>query len=168
MSCPAKHRLGADTYVSYAAGLLGETERAAFERHMADCPECARLASEQRRVWAALDGWTAAPVPEDFDAKLYARIAEEGKHRWWHALRRPGFSFRLSTAAPVAVACAALAVALLLRAPQPLPSAHSAPAPATATVRPKLDADQVERTLDDLDMLQQLVSPPADSNDSRS
>ncbi len=167
MSCPANDRRGSERFLSYAAGVMSVAERAAFESHIADCPDCRRIAEEQKRVWSALDVLAAPEIPSNFDDKLYARIAAEERSPWWQSLLHPGFSFRLSAAAPVAAACAALAVMLVMRTPQPAP-APVPPAPATATMQQNLDPNQVEQTLDDLDMLRQLTSPAPEAVNGQS
>ena len=167
MSCPANDRRGSERFLSYAAGLMSVPERAAFESHMAGCADCRRIADEQKRVWSALDVLAAPEIPSDFDARLYAKIAAENRRPWWQSLLHPGFSFRLSAAAPVAAACAALAVMLVMRSPHPAPVPVQ-PAPATATVQQKLDPNQVEQTLDDLDMLRQLTSPAPEAVNGQS
>jgi anti-sigma factor RsiW len=165
MSCPSKDRRGLELFLSYAAGLMSPPEQAAFERHIAGCPDCRQIATEQKRVWSALDVLAAPEIPSNFDERLYARIAAEERRPWWQSVLHPGFSFRLSTAAPVAAACAALAVMLVMRTP------HTAPAPAQpvhATIQQKLDPNQIEQNLDDLDMLRQLTAPAAEASNGQS
>ncbi len=167
MSCPAKDRRGSELFLSYAAGLMSASEHAAFERHLAACTDCWRIAAEQKRVWSALDVLAAPEIPTNFDERLYARIAAEERSPWWQSLLHHGASFRLSTAAPVAAACAALAVMLIMRTPHPAP-APVQPAPATATVNQKLDPSQIEQNLDDLDMLRQLTAPATEASNGQS
>ncbi len=167
MDCPAHDSGKSGIFVSYAAGTLSGVELEALERHLEVCAECRREAAAQREVWAALDVWTPAPVPPDFDSRLYERIAAEGSRRWWHFALRPEFSFRFRAAAPVAAACLTLLVALLLRAPQAPRPAALPPAAAVSTAPVKIDADQVERSLDDIEMLKQMGFA-ADGSDSPS
>ncbi len=167
MSCPANDRRGSERFLSYAAGLMSTSEQATFERHVAGCADCRRIADEQKRVWSALDVLAAPDIPSNFDEKLYARIAAGERSPWWQSLLHHGASFRLSTAAPVAAACAALAVMLIMRTPHPAP-APVQPAPATATVQQKLDPNQIEQNLDDLDMLRQLTAPAAEASNGQS
>lgn len=167
ISCPAKDRRGSELFLSYASGLMSTPERATFESHMVDCTECRRVAEEQKRVWSVLDALPVPAISSNFDERLYARIAAEERRPWWQSVLHPGFSFRFSTAAPVAAACAALAVMLVMRTPHPAP-APVQPAPATATVQQKLDPNQIEQNLDDLDMLRQLTAPASEASNGQS
>lgn len=155
--CPVREAEGIERLISYAAGTLGAAESSVLERHLAECAKCRKLAGEQKNVWEALEGWTPAPISSDFDRRLYQRIAMEGGRPWWRFLWPPRFSFGFRHAAPVALACVALAAAFLIPGPiaqQPVP--HSLAAP-----QQKVDLEQVERTLDDLEMLKQFATPPA-------
>jgi anti-sigma-K factor RskA len=129
----------------YAAGTLPAAARYAFERHLEECPMCRELAGTQQAVWAALDHWTPPAVSAEFDRKLFERLAAEQHGSRWRRLFDFEWSWR--PAVPVGAACAVLAAAFLLRAPAP----HS-----TAAIPPSTEIEQVERALDDIDMLKQL------------
>ncbi|HVT91372.1 MAG TPA: hypothetical protein VHD76_00900 [Bryobacteraceae bacterium] len=146
--------------ISEAAGSLSETERAALERHTEGCAQCQDTLVKQRALWSALDELPAIEPSEDFDRRLYVRIAEEERRPWWRATVRAFPSFRMRSAVPVAAACLALCGALLLHAPDPVAPQEPAK-PVAVDNRIDIDVDQVEQTLDDLEMLRQLtVSPP--------
>ena len=125
MDCPMKAAGGEGVILAYAGRSLGPDETVEFERHLEECAECRRIAAAQREVWSALDGWTAPPVSENFDARLFARIAEQERWNWRSrlvvSLREIGFRPMV----PVAAACAAVMGVFLLRTPQ-IPS-HPAP-----------------------------------------
>jgi negative regulator of sigma E activity len=104
------------------------------------------LAAAQRAVWAALDELTPVPVSTNFDSKLYQRIAEEQRLAWWQRVLRADWSWR--PAMPVAAACVVLLVAFLVKNAGPS-IALQQPA------QPQLQIEQVERALDDMDMLKQ-------------
>lgn len=145
---------------SEAAGTLSETERGALARHVEGCAQCQDTLVKQRALWSVLDGLPAIEPSEDFDRRLYARIAEEERRPWWSATVRAFPPFRIRSAAPAAAACIALCGALLLHAPAPVAPAQP-PQPVAVGNPIDIDVDQVERTLDDLEMLRQLtVSPP--------
>lgn len=167
MNCARQKDGGTGDLLGYAAGTLSAAEAAELERHMTECAACRELAEAQKRVWAALEEWTPEPVPADFDKKLYERIAAEGQRRWWHFVLRPEFSFSLRSAAPVAVACVALVAALVMRTPEARVQAPVPHAAAVTAAPAKIDADQVERSLDDIEMLKQLGFA-ADGSDSPS
>ncbi len=152
--CPIGNGDGAGLIVSYGARELSPEAEAGFEQHMLVCPTCRQLAVAQREVWSALDVWTPVPVSSNFDEKLYRRIASEEQSTWWRRLSWASWSWR--PAMPVATACAVLFAAFLLRTPAPLPSQH-------AQAQPNLQIEQVERALDDIEMLKKLaVDSPSD------
>jgi len=158
MRCPIEAGNEAETMVALAGGRLTPAQREALELHMAECAACRRLADAQNLVWSALEAWTVPAVSTDFDGRLFARIAAEKRRPWW---KGPVEWFSWKPALPVAAACAALLGVFLLHEPVWHDSAPAAPStmaqPADAQ---KVDVDQVERTLDDMDMLNQLDAPP--------
>jgi anti-sigma-K factor RskA len=138
----AKEKQGAEILMDYCAGALDANRAATFEEHLEVCEDCRRLVQAQREVWEKLDRWTPPAVSPDFDARLYARIAREeassSRVQWWRTLWTPAVS--------LAAACAVLAVAFLVRVPQAGDSAKQ--------IRTdKVDIEQVEQTLEDLDIL---------------
>jgi len=169
MRCPIKVGNEAEVLVAYTTGTMTPAEQEAFELHMAECAGCRELAGAQKSVWGALDLWKLPPVSDEFDRKLHARIAEEARLPWWKrqwsTLSHLGFWFSWKPAIPVGVACAALVGAFVLHGPAMHPAMHNvAPGAAPAAVRSqqdaqKMDVDEVERALDDMDMLKQLDAP---------
>lgn len=158
MNCPQKD---VDLLVRRAAGRLSPAEEAVLEQHLRNCSECREAAAAQRSVWNALDEWSAEPVSEDFDQRLWARIAARDAEsiwsRFWQAVAH-GLSWKVSLS--VAGACAIVLAILLLRAPVG-ENGPQGPAPAIAAQK-TIDIDQVESALDDVDMLNQLgVAAPA-------
>lgn len=144
--CPQKKGEGAELIVAYAAGTLDADSQAAFERHLESCASCREVAAAQRAVWSALDQLTPLQVSSNFDAKVYQRISEEQQITWWQRLVLANWSWR--PAMPVAAACALLIAAFLVKNSGPV----LAPEP---TSQPKLQIEQVERALDDMDLLKQ-------------
>jgi hypothetical protein len=152
MNCPTKKNEDAEILLDYCAQTLSPVQTAEFEIHLKQCADCSRLVEEQKEVWGTLDAWTPAPVSVNFDARLYARIAEEqagpGWQRWLRRIFQPAIPYPLwKSAVPLIAACALLAVGLSVRMPE-----------ATHTVQPQLHADkvdieQVEQALEDFDIL---------------
>lgn len=106
------------------------------------------MASDQVAVWKALDAWEAPPVSPDFDRRLYRRIDQGVRFSWWERLTRPFRPMPLRQALPLTASASLLLIAgLLLQHPGPI----SPVARHGEIVR----ANQVERTLDDLDLLRQ-------------
>ena len=148
--------------LEYAAGGLDAAGREAVEKHLGECGPCRDLVAGQQRVWAALDGWEAPPVSEDFDRRLHARIAREGS--WWDRIPRLFSPALLRRGLPLAAAAGLALVAILVMSrPAPVPPAPLAQVRQVEPLRP----DQVETALQDMEMLREfngLVRPdPADS-----
>jgi anti-sigma factor RsiW len=146
MECPNKKGNDIELIVAYAAGTLDPANETEFERHLESCASCRELAAAQRAVWSALDALPPLPVSSNFDARLYQRIAEEQHSPWWQRLFRADWSWR--PAMPVAAACAVLVFAFLVKNSGPSITPQQ-------QVQPQLQIEQVERALDDMDMLKQ-------------
>ncbi len=153
MFCPIQSKDNAEVLLAYTNRALDPDTMAVLERHMESCPDCRHVAETQRAVWAALDAWDAMPVSSDFDTRLYQRIAEEGRTGWWRRVFRPMLPLSWKPIMPVAAACMTLLAIFLIRAPD---QTNSMPAARTETA---LDAEQVERSLEDLEMLRVLTRP---------
>jgi hypothetical protein len=159
VKCPFQNGDGAELLIAYGSRELAPEAEAALERHMIACAACRELGAAQREVWAALDYWTPAGVSPDFDRKLYQRIAVQEQGNWW----RPSWvAWSWRPLMPTVAACLALVGLFMLRSPdaQTALDRH-----ATA---PKSQIEQVERTLDDMDLLKQIgVEAPAETPDVR-
>ncbi len=149
--------------LDYCAGRLDGSGRAMVDRHMAACPGCRELVRAQQDVWNSLDCWPEAELSPDFNRRLYARI-EAHQNRWTVAQWWSAAVIRLSEvpwwpALPAAVACLAIVAWLLTSTPKRLPVEES-----QAKSEP-VEMEQVERTLQDLEMLKQLrPKVPAESS----
>jgi len=152
MNCPMESRERVKWLLDYRTGKLGPELEARLEEHIAACGACREFARGQRVVWEALDGWEAAPVSTDFDRRLYRRI--EAQVAWWELLLRP-FRPPLRAVTPrrmlaaTAAACLLLTAGALLEQPAILP----APAPSDMAQVDTVQPEQVERTLDTMEML---------------
>ena len=159
MNCPTKRNEDAEILLDYCARTLPLEQRAEFELHLKQCADCSRLVEAQKEVWGAMEAWSAPQVSADFDARLYARIAQEQSAPAWQLwLRRifqPPVPISMwKSAVPLAAACAVLAAGLALRMPDAVDTGHQ-------TV--KVDIEQVEQTLEDLDILTPAVQGQAGS-----
>jgi hypothetical protein len=149
VDCPMGTGKDTGVLLDYCAGRLDGGAAAGFERHLAQCAACRERAEAQRAVWTALDAWEPEPVSPEFSAALHARIEAERSRGW---LPRLGFRPALS----LALASMAFLAVLVIgprHAPAPVPAAGQAVEP--------LDADRLERALDDVDMLRQMNPPEA-------
>ena len=163
MNCPIKTHENTDWLLEYAAGRLDRERAAEVARHVEVCRECARLVEEQRVVWNTLERWEPETVSADFDRRLYRRI-DEAKAGGWMARVFGPLKTLWRPMVPVAAACLLIAAGVILHTPQALVS----PADSEARVE-KIEPEQVERTLDDMQMLRELaVKPNPESQRSKS
>ncbi len=167
MNCPIRTGQGAEYFIAYGARTLSPDAQASLEFHMLECAECRRMAEAQVSVWSALDVWDPVAMPPDFnqqrfDQKLYARIAADEQRPWYRRAFDFNLNWSLRPAMPVAAACTAVIAAFLLRAPL-MDQKPSAPTASTSASK-SVDIEQVERALDDIDMLKQLGVAPSAGN----
>jgi len=154
MKCPIETQDNAELLLDYCARKLDPETQAILERHLAVCPACREFQQGQNAVWQALDAWDAMPVSSDFDRRLYQRIeAETARESWWSRLVRPFRPFfeapLMSRSVPLAAAACLLVLAgVILEQPNNVSVSEEVAAEA-------IQPDQVERTLDDMEMLQQ-------------
>ena len=168
MSCSIENR--EEWLLDYVSGSLETQEAALFEKHLETCTECSEFVTGQKSVWESLDLFEPAPVSPAFDRRLYERIAQTS---WWDRLvasvsvpfRAPAF---LRQGIPVIVAAALLTAAVIVWE-RPTPAPAPQPTQLSAEVQPDqtLQPDQVQRALDDMEMLREfnhpLVAVPAQS-----
>jgi anti-sigma-K factor RskA len=155
MNCPVSNG-NPEMLLEYSAKALAPESASRLERHLAVCASCTRIVVEQSKVWQALDVWEAVPVSPTFDQKLYARIEATEARRGWLS-RLVGDRFTWNTGYSFAGAAAVVALAIVLISPE-LRRVETPAVQPLDTSRVELDAEQVERTLEDLNMLQQLTS----------
>jgi anti-sigma factor RsiW len=140
MKCPNK--LDEQILVEYCSGTLDARRASEVEGHAAQCAECAASIAEQNSVLNVLDDFTVPQVTPEFNARLYARIEQEQRGRWWKQFWHTAWKPALAT---VGVG-AALVIGLTVNVPQ------ASDAPRKGSVE-SVDMDQVEHALEDLDLL---------------
>jgi hypothetical protein len=160
MTCPLQTE-DIDLLLDDSAGRLArrrmDAGRAALlAQHMEKCPECAAFRKQQKVVWDALDLWEAAPVSMDFNRRLWQRIDAAATAPWYVNLAE---SLRLANWKPMLPLTAAILViagGFLLDHPS---GKNAIPGVSVS------EADQVEQTLDDIQLLHQLdaVTTPGNS-----
>jgi hypothetical protein len=153
MRCPVQDG-HPELLLDFCARTLPADTAAILEHHMNRCPECRQMAESQEAVWSALDSWTAPRVSDDFDDMLYQRIADSPKRSFWPLLHVPPLSWK--PALTIALAGGAMAMALLIPA---APDRPTASLNQESSAGEPLEAEQVERTVEDLDMLRQFSTP---------
>ena len=156
MKCPIETHENPELLLAYCAGKLDPKTQTILDQHFGACPHCREFQKSQATVWQALDGWEAMPVSADFDRRLYRRMEEEhAQASWWARLVRP---FRPVFQTPLTsrgLPVAAAAVLILL-AGVILERANKLAAPEDMAERiESIQPDQVERTLDDMEMLRE-------------
>jgi hypothetical protein len=173
MNCLKNSKRGTEILLAYAARTLDAAGAASLENHAAECGECRELLDAQQRLWRVLDAVEPPEVSADFDARLYARIAQEesaaswktGLVGWLRGFAPGSFLWNPNSWKPVAagaVAAAVLVVGLYLRVPLHAPSAQPASSSygINQQIRPEsVDAEQMEVTVEDLEMLMPPVAP---------
>jgi anti-sigma factor RsiW len=153
MICIKDNQQGAEILTDYCAGNLDPVRASELGAHLQECAECRKLAAAQSAVWEMLEVWKPIEVSLDFDAKLYARIARERAEpawlRWWK---------------PVVSMAAVAGVLFLAVMRMPYSTSHqvqSAPSFKAQVSSEKIDVDQVEQALEDLDMLAPVGQAPS-------
>ena len=137
MTCFAKDRAGAEVLMDFCSGMLDPAQAAGVEQHIRECSGCREAVDAQRGLWQTLDAWKPIEVSRDFDARLYARIAQADAEPWYLRMWKP----------VVSVAALATVVAVMFVARPG--STVAPPAPTTQ----KINIQEVQQALDDLDLL---------------
>src|SRR3954452_25298074 len=151
MHCPIQNPENANILLDYCARKLSPEATGQLERHFEACPQCKPFALHQQQLWTALDEWETMPVSIDFDRKLYSRIEEFEARSWWRRLLGDRLSWR--PAVSFGVACAVLAVAFVINTPYRNLATDSR---LQESGKSDVEPEQVERALEDLEMLKQL------------
>jgi hypothetical protein len=162
MQCPLQQKDTAEILLDYCARKLKPETSALLDRHLAVCHLCREFTDGQRMIWEALDSWESAPISTDFDRKLYARIDAHEASSWWKRLSFGNWSqpFGWKPAMPLATACLTIVAAMVLYFPSSRKEPDLTVSKPVVVESPQADLDQVERTLEDMEMLRQL-GPPA-------
>jgi len=155
MRCPIETQENAELLLSYSARRLNPESTSILEAHMELCPACREFRDGQRALWEALDQWEARPISADFNRRLYRKIEEQDQLGWWERIFGSGRPMFLRPALPLAATAFLVLVAGLMIDPGRIVT--------TAGETPQVrEVEQVERTLEDMEMLRQfnLVSAP--------
>jgi hypothetical protein len=150
MSCQLKTDEHRDRLLAYSAGRLRGEELAKFEQHMRACPDCAAMGKAQSGVWNLLDVWEPRPVSQDFNRRLwFDRLYLAVNDFLRPVFARPAF--------PLAAATLVIAAGFVLDHPGKSLRGNTTQASAhvSSGEANKLEFDQVETTLDDIEMLRQ-------------
>lgn len=154
MNCPLQTKETADLLLDYSARRLDAARTAMLDRHVESCAACASFRAEQSAVWEALDAWEPVEVSADFNRRLWQRIDAVAAEPWYRSLAASVRFADWKPALPLTAAVLAIAAGFMLD--------H----PGGRTLRPAIpgqsvsvnEADQVEQTLDDIQLLHQFDS----------
>lgn len=160
MRCPIETQENAELLLSYSARKLNPESTAILEAHMELCSACREFRDGQRALWEALDQWEARPVSADFDRRLYRKIEEQEQMGWWTRIFGSMRPILWRPALPVAAMACLVLVAVFISVD---PGMVATPA---ADSQQAGEVEQVERALEDLEMLRQfdLVATVEDSS----
>jgi anti-sigma factor RsiW len=163
MTCPLLKEETADVLLDYSAGRLDAARTAMLERHMKTCAACDTFRLEQSAVWEALDAWEPMPVSLDFNRRLWQRIDEAAEAGWYRGLVKSLRFGNWKPVVPLAAAILVIAGGFMLDHPGDR-AVNSGTSVQGVSVS---EADQLEKTLDDIQMLHQLDSVTAPSGSSK-
>jgi hypothetical protein len=147
MNCPLQSEGSAAVLLDYCAGAGTPATNRELAGHLDACERCRKFCEEQAHVWNALDEWRAPAVTDGFDRRLSDRMSETP---FWQRSFEWVRQLSMRPALPVAVAVLVLAAGALFR------QSHTGLPGARPALVGAADAEQVERALDDVDMLGQL------------
>ena len=153
MNCPLLSDQTADVLLDYSAGRLEPSRVVTLETHMQSCDHCVTFRREQADLWAALDTWEPEPVSVSFNRTLWHKIdlAAAGSHSkkpWYRNLADAVRSGAWKPAFPLGAAALVIAAGFLFDHP-------TRPTNAGEPAAVILEADQVENTLEELQLLRQ-------------
>jgi anti-sigma factor RsiW len=153
IDCPLELEDSIDLLLDYSAGKLEPAKMLMLEEHMDLCSACAAFRVGQAEVWQALDAWEPAPVSMDFNRRLWQKIDAVEAAPWY---RKLADSLRMGAwkpALPLTAAVFLVAAGFMM---DHQGAVSVSPNISVSEVASVSEADQVEKTLDDLQLLRQL------------
>jgi hypothetical protein len=140
MNCPLLSEQTADVLLDYSAGRLEAAKAATLQTHMLSCDPCSAFLAEQAELWAALDSWEAPEVTMSFNRRLWRNIELAAGRPWLHfGAWKPAF--------PLAAAALVIMIGFVYD--------HKSPQPVRNGGVSITEIDQVEKTLDDMQLMRQ-------------
>lgn len=155
MTCPYRNEDRIDVLLDYSAGRLDAARTNLLEQHMMECSKCAEFRSGQHRVWQAMDGYMAPPLSADFNRGVWRKIDAAAAEPWYRNLGRVLSEGVWKPVFPLAAAVLLVAVGFVSDHRDSKTSAAVVP----VTVA---EAQQVQNTLEDLQLLQNLDASAAE------
>jgi len=160
IKCPLLREDSADVLLDYSAGRLDKARAARLERHMETCDACAAFRVQQGALWSALDEWEPEPVSMDFNRRMWQKIDLLDATPWY---RRLTYSWKPGLA--LAAAVVLVATAFVMDHGGTVAQKHdvSITEPGVSVT----EVDQVEKTLDDVQLLKQFDSTVTETGASK-
>lgn len=154
MNCPLQSEQTMDLLLDYSAGRLDNARAALLGRHMESCAACAAFREEQTAMWGALDLWEPEPVSMSFNRTLWQKIEAADALPWYRRLAEGLRYGAWKPAFPLAAGALLIAAGFMFdhQASRGTPVASRAAVASGVSVS---DAEQVEKTLDDIQLLRQ-------------
>ncbi|MES1258099.1 MAG: hypothetical protein ABUS51_06700 [Acidobacteriota bacterium] len=160
MNCPLLSEQTADVLLDYSAGRLEGAKAAKLEAHMTRCARCAGFRAGQTELWAVLDAWEPQPVSMGFNRELWRKI-DQAAAAPWHRKLADALRFGGGEQAfPLATATVLVVAGILLDHHRPAATSQNFASPGVSMT----EADQVEKTLDDIQLLRQFDAVAADTS----
>jgi anti-sigma factor RsiW len=154
--CPTE-----DILLDYIAGRLNHAQALLFETHADHCARCAALRTSQAAVWQSLDEWKPAPVSEGFNRELWRRIDADAQQSSWTRELAAALQFSFwKRLAPLAVAVALIATGFMFDHGGKQTGTIQTNSHASIVITAS-EADQMERALDDIQLLDEVDASAA-------
>jgi hypothetical protein len=155
--------------------IIAQTGRQApapeMERHLWACSSCSQVYLEQQALWRQMDAWEPPEISPDFDRRLFARIGSAAGS--WVGLNRLGLDWLSRPFHPFRPAFSLALACVLLVATVVVERGRHTPVPADAglaiNVMERDDPRQIDRALDDIQMLSEFeILPLEQAGEGRS
>jgi hypothetical protein len=157
--CPLLSEETTAMLMDFTAGRLDRVCAERLSRHAARCEACADFIAGQAAVWSTLDEWEMAPVSPAFNRRFWNRVADSDRVPWYarlaDSLRFGGWK----PAIPIAVTVFVVAAGFLMDHRDAGSARPTVPASRVSVI----EVDQMERSLDDLQLLKQFDTTVTDA-----
>ena len=151
MNCPLRNEDELDTLLDFASGRLDASHAAQLSRHAQTCNDCSDFLNGQGQVWGVLDEFSAPALTVNFTPGVWQKIdAAAASETWLTRFRQALKDGIWRPALALAVATAFIATGFVYD--------HRA-SEMTVSVA---EADQMQHTLEDLQLLQSLNTSAAE------
>jgi len=141
--------------LDYSAGRLDAVRANLLKRHMAECSVCAAFEAGQHQIWQAMEEYSAPPLSADFNRGVWRKIDAAAAEPWYRNL---GGLLRDGVWKPIFP----LAAVVLVVVAGFMFDHRAGKASSHVTTVTVAEAEQVQNTLEDLQLLQNLNASAAE------